>query len=70
MMTWHLDDDVAGESALDEDNEEEASINLNTMHQMYPDSELPWSVPPTSYLLPPTSYLLAPPAGPPLPVCP
>ena len=33
---------MAGETALNEDNEEEATINLNTMHQLY--SNLPWSV--------------------------
>lgn len=33
---------LLGETALDEDNEEEATNNLNTMNRLYPD--LPWSV--------------------------
>merc|ERR1712203_37648 len=33
---------LSGGTALNEDNEEEATINLNTMHQLYPS--LPWSV--------------------------
>merc|ERR1719254_78526 len=33
---------LSGETALDEDNEETATINLNMMHKMYPS--LPWSV--------------------------
>jgi len=33
---------LSGETALDEDNEETASINLSTMNKMYPN--LPWSV--------------------------
>jgi len=33
---------LSGETALDEDNEETATINLNAMHKMYP--KLPWSV--------------------------
>ena len=33
---------LSGETALDEDNEEEATINLSTMNQLYPN--LPWSV--------------------------
>jgi fructose-bisphosphate aldolase class I len=33
---------LSGETALNEDNEEEATINLNTMNQLYPS--LPWSV--------------------------
>merc|ERR1712227_882530 len=33
---------LSGETALDEDNEETATINLNTMNKMYPS--LPWSV--------------------------
>merc|ERR1712176_1467471 len=33
---------LSGETALDEDNEETATINLNAMNAMYP--ELPWSV--------------------------
>merc|ERR1719247_3311974 len=32
---------LSGETALDEDNEEEATNNLNTMNQLYPN--LPWS---------------------------
>jgi fructose-bisphosphate aldolase class I len=32
---------LSGETALDEDNEETASINLNAMNKMYPN--LPWS---------------------------
>ena len=33
---------LSGETALDEDNEEEATINLNTMNTLFKD--LPWSV--------------------------
>merc|ERR1739844_879306 len=33
---------LSGETALDEDNEETATINLSTMNKMYPN--LPWSV--------------------------
>merc|ERR1712066_236291 len=33
---------LSGETALDEDNEETATINLNAMNQLYP--KLPWSV--------------------------
>jgi len=33
---------LSGETALDEDNEETATINLNAMNKMYP--KLPWSV--------------------------
>merc|ERR1712228_385347 len=33
---------LSGETALDEDNEETATINLNTMNKLYPN--LPWSV--------------------------
>ena len=33
---------MAGETALNEDNEEEATINLNTMNKLFPN--LPWSV--------------------------
>jgi len=33
---------LSGETALDEDNEETATINLNAMHALYPS--LPWSV--------------------------
>jgi fructose-bisphosphate aldolase class I len=33
---------LSGETALDEDNEETATINLNAMNKMYPS--LPWSV--------------------------
>merc|ERR1719145_53400 len=33
---------LSGETALDEDNEETATINLNAMNAMYP--KLPWSV--------------------------
>merc|ERR1719199_832894 len=33
---------LSGETALDEDNEETASINLSAMNKMYPN--LPWSV--------------------------
>jgi len=33
---------LSGETALDEDNEETATINLNAMNKMYPT--LPWSV--------------------------
>ena len=33
---------LSGETALDEDNEETATNNLNAMHKMYPS--LPWSV--------------------------
>merc|ERR1712020_720742 len=33
---------LSGETSLDEDNEETATINLNTMNKMYPN--LPWSV--------------------------
>merc|ERR1712050_805029 len=33
---------LSGETALDEDNEETATINLNAMNEMYP--KLPWSV--------------------------
>merc|ERR1719401_2549464 len=33
---------LSGETALDEDNEETATINLNAMNKMYPN--LPWSV--------------------------
>lgn len=33
---------LSGETALDEDNEEEATNNLNAINQLYPD--LPWSV--------------------------
>jgi fructose-bisphosphate aldolase class I len=33
---------LSGETALDEDNEETAAINLSTMNKMYPN--LPWSV--------------------------
>jgi len=33
---------LSGETALDEDNEETATINLNTMNKMY--KNLPWSV--------------------------
>jgi len=31
---------LSGETALDEDNEEEATNNLNAMNKLYPD--LPW----------------------------
>merc|ERR1719389_551939 len=34
---------LSGETALDEDNEEVATINLNTMNKLYKD-KLPWSV--------------------------
>merc|ERR1712048_422910 len=33
---------LSGETALDEDNEETATINLSTMNKMHP--KLPWSV--------------------------
>merc|ERR1712113_1315681 len=33
---------LSGETALDEDNEETATINLNAMNKLYP--KLPWSV--------------------------
>merc|ERR1711985_207981 len=33
---------LSGETKLDEDNEETATINLNAMNKMYP--KLPWSV--------------------------
>ena len=33
---------LSGETALDEDNEEEATNNLNAMNKLYPN--LPWSV--------------------------
>ena len=33
---------LSGETALDEDNEETATINLDAMHKMYPN--LPWHV--------------------------
>merc|ERR1719190_174923 len=33
---------LSGETALDEDNEETATINLNAMNRLYP--KLPWSV--------------------------
>lgn len=33
---------LSGETALDEDNEEEATNNLNAINRLYPD--LPWSV--------------------------
>merc|ERR1719442_350590 len=33
---------LSGETTLDEDNEETATINLNAMNKMYPS--LPWSV--------------------------
>ncbi|CAE7906240.1 unnamed protein product [Symbiodinium necroappetens] len=31
---------LSGETALNEDNEEEATVNLSTMHKLYPN--LPW----------------------------
>jgi len=34
---------LSGETALDEDNEETATINLNAMHKLFHD-KLPWSV--------------------------
>jgi fructose-bisphosphate aldolase class I len=34
---------LSGETALDEDNEETATINLNMMHKLYHD-KMPWSV--------------------------
>jgi len=34
---------LSGETALDEDNEETATNNLNMMHKLYPTG-LPWSV--------------------------
>merc|ERR1719401_3420154 len=33
---------LSGETALDEDNEETATVNLNAMNKLYP--KLPWSV--------------------------
>merc|ERR1712196_508613 len=33
---------LSGETALDEDNEETATINLNAMNKLYPST--PWSV--------------------------
>ena len=33
---------LSGETKLDEDNEETATINLNAMHKLYP--KLPWHV--------------------------